>query len=281
MIPARSRPPISSRRAWLRCAVATTALAALAPARLAAQTRDGRLDTIRQRGELTVLSFPYPASTFVRRTDDGGYTGLDYDIMEKFARSLGVRLTIRPVDSFDRLVPSLLAGEGDLIASSFSITPKRAELVRFSDGYFPVLLMIATRKGSAVRSVGDLRGRTALAVKGSSQESRLLQIPGVTVEHRDQNADVHRSLAAGEGDFALFDSTTVAAQLDDYPQLEVVFQLPDRQYYGYAAARTSDLLPSLDSHLDKLKREGLLFHLIRRHLGDKAAEIYRLASEDE
>jgi ABC-type amino acid transport substrate-binding protein len=268
-----------NRAAALGCLLAVWSAALAEPAR--AQDHDGRLDTIRQRGELAVLSFPYPASTFVRETSDGGYTGLDYDIMEKFAGALEVELTIRPVDSFDQLIPRLLAGEGDLIASSFSITPARAEVVRFSDGYFPVLLMVAARKGSGLTSADDLDGLTALAVKGSSQEARLLQIPGVVVEHRAQNADVHRSLAGGEGDFALFDSTTVAAQLDDYPQLEVAFQLPDRQYYGYAAAPGSDLLPALDEHLAALKREGLIFHLIRRHLGDKAAEIYRLASEGD
>lgn len=43
----------------------------------------------------------------------------------------------------------------------------------------------------------------------------------------------------------------------------------------------SDLLPELNRHLSALKKEGLLFHLIRRHLGDKAAEIYRQASAEE
>jgi hypothetical protein len=58
----------------------------------------------------------------------------------------------------------------------------------------------------------------------------------------------------------------------------VAFQLPDRQDYGYAVAPGSDLLPALDAHLATLRKEGLLFHLIRRHLGERAAEIYRQAS---
>jgi len=234
--------------------------------------------TIGERGTLKVLCSPHPASNFFRR-DGEGFTGLDHDVMQKFARSLGVDLEVVAIDSFDRLIPALLAGEGDVIASSFSITPERARSASFSTGYFPVLMMITTRKDSTVASEADLEGLTALSVKGSSQEARLGQIPGVAIEHRPRTPEIYRSLAAGEGDFAVFDSSSVVAQLPNYPGLKIAFQLPDRQYYGFAVAPGSDLVGPLNAHIEALQRGGLLFGLIQRYLGDRAADIYRLASE--
>lgn len=66
---------------------------------------------------------------------DGKVTGLDIELMERLARRIDRRLVVVDME-FSELIPSLLAGDVDVIGSCFSITPERAKVVRFTDSYY-------------------------------------------------------------------------------------------------------------------------------------------------
>lgn len=234
---------------------------------------------VRSRGTLVVLSFPHPKSEFIRRLPDGGFEGLDYDLMRSFARTMGVELEILPTETFDRLIPDLLAGKGDVIASSFSITPGRRELVDFSEPYFPVLLMAVTRKGSPIASIADLQEGIGCVVAGSSQQERL-DAMGVE-RHRfvERSSDCWNEVAEGRADFAVLDSTAVLTNLENHPTLQRAFDLPDRDEYGFAVAPGSDLRAELDRFLAQSRSQGFFYRLVERHFGPKGVELFRLVRE--
>ena len=96
--------------------VVLAALAAAAPA--AARN----VAEIKASGELVMLSYLGANESFLRALPGGGYEGLDYELVAGFARTLGVRLRVVAKPRFIELIPALLAGEGDLIASTMSIT---------------------------------------------------------------------------------------------------------------------------------------------------------------
>jgi ABC-type amino acid transport/signal transduction systems, periplasmic component/domain len=66
---------------------------------------------------------------------DGIVTGLDIELMERVARRINRRLVVVDME-FSMLIPSLLARDVDVIGSSFSITPDRARIIRYTESYY-------------------------------------------------------------------------------------------------------------------------------------------------
>jgi ABC-type amino acid transport substrate-binding protein len=232
------------------------------------------LAEVKARGKLVVLAFPHQESPFIRvkvEVDLNHYDGIDYEIAEGFAKSLGVALEIRPVKpSFAELVPALLRGEGDLIASSFSITPERREKVDFTAPYFVVRKVVVVPKGSPIHSVADLAGKTGSTVGGSSLEERMKTLPGVKLHYVDFTRWNYDALMEKEADFTLLDDTSALRLLPSYPDLTVAFALPDRDLYGFAVPPRSDLKAALNAYLAKIRKSGELDRIVKKYLGEKA-----------
>jgi polar amino acid transport system substrate-binding protein len=243
----------------------------------AVPARGGDLAQLKERGRLVMLSYPHPVSLFVKQPRPGEFEGLDYDLVKTFARALGVELEVRPVTSFDDLIPELLAGRGDVVASSFSITRERDRQVDFTEPYFPVLVMVVVKKGSDIRRERDLAGRRGATVKGSSQEERMRQIPRVEILNVEQSRRNYEAVQSGRADFAFVDSSSALTVLPSFPDLEIAFSFDDVENYGFAVRPGSDLKKALDDHLSELRRGGVFLNLVRKHLGDKGVELFELA----
>lgn len=71
--------------------------------------------------------------------------GLDLELSGIIASRIGRRLDVYDME-FGSLIPSLLDGEIDMIASCLSITPEREKIIRFTDGYYLNGIGILVRK---------------------------------------------------------------------------------------------------------------------------------------
>jgi arginine/lysine/histidine transporter system substrate-binding protein len=248
---------------------------AAAPQVPSASPRGGSaLAAVKARGKLIMLCFPHQESPFIRVDVEIGidqYDGIDYEIMTGFARSLGVTLEVHPVKpSFATLVPALLAGEGDVIASSFSITPERRQKVDFSRPYFAVHTVVLVRKDSHLASPADLAGKTAATVAGSSLEERIKELHPGRIHHVDFTRWNYDALSEQQADFTVLDDTSTLRLLPLYRDLKVAFQLPGVDDYAFAVAPGSDLREALDRFLDDLRRSGRLDKILQFYLGPPA-----------
>jgi membrane-bound lytic murein transglycosylase MltF len=103
-------------------------------------TYRGDLDLMLRKGAVRVLTAYSKTDFFVDKGESGGVT---YEYMRAFEAFLQKRQgpkQPRPVVYFvpvsrDRLIPALLAGEGDLIAANLTATPEREQQVDFSEPY--------------------------------------------------------------------------------------------------------------------------------------------------
>jgi polar amino acid transport system substrate-binding protein len=96
---------------------------------------------------------------------NGAPAGISVDL----AKALGVAIN-QPVEirniPFDGLIPSLKSGKIDLIISSMTSTPQRAESIDFSDPYLHTGLCLLVGRNSSVKSVADLNNSSmTVAVK--------------------------------------------------------------------------------------------------------------------
>jgi len=87
------------------------------------------------------------------------YSGFDVDIARGLAREMGLAPEIINA-SFDGVFPALQNGTFDVVISAVTITPERQQTLLFSDPYIDAGQAIAVKKGSPIRSVDDLSGRT-------------------------------------------------------------------------------------------------------------------------
>jgi polar amino acid transport system substrate-binding protein len=233
------------------------------------------LAEVKARGKLIVLCFPHQESPFIRVKVEvglGHYDGIDYEIMEGFARSLAVALEIRPVKpSFDALLPALLRGDGDVIASEFSVTEERRKRVDFSFPYFTVHHLVVVPAASAVRTPADLAGKRASTIVGSSNEEQTRALRPGAISYANFTRWSFDALTEGKADFTVQDEPSVWRLLELYPGLKVAFALPGAEYYSYAVVPKSDLKPALDRYIEGLQRSGKLDEIIRRYLGKHAA----------
>jgi ABC-type amino acid transport substrate-binding protein len=262
-----------SRWRQLACLALVSALGlafATPPPALGASTAE-----VKQRGRLVVLSFPHSLSSFMRLAD-GGYVGVDYDLMRSFASRLGVQLEVKPVPRFEDLIPSLRGGKGDVIASSFSITTPRRELVDFTASYFPVLVFAMARKGIAISGPADLAGKNGCVVAGSSQEERMDRLAQVRKHYVKSSGECWDVVADGGADFTLLDSTAALAHMDEHPGVVKAFHLPEAEHYGFAVTRGNDLRAEIDAFIAEARKSGFLYQVVRRHFGEQGAELFRL-----
>lgn len=237
------------------------------------------LARIQKSGKLVMLAFPHQQNPFIRVNLTKGpmvqagsaeyFEGFDVELMSLFARQLGVQLEIRPVQepTYAALIPELLAGHGDLIASSLTITPERQRQVAFSRPYFKVYPVIVThRDNDEIRSVADLKFRVGAVTSGSSHEERLLRM-GVAKEllrRFDFSIEAYGAVADGGAEYAMADSSVFAA-LREQGDLRIAFRLPEDNYFGIAVPLGSDLLPELDKFLVTVEKDGTLVRLRQRH----------------
>jgi polar amino acid transport system substrate-binding protein len=91
------------------------------------------IDRIVRTGELRVgTSGNQPPLTAT--TKDGEIIGFDIDLAAAFAKAMGVKLTLVPIQ-FSELLPTLARGEVDMVMSGLTMTPQRNLEVAFVGPY--------------------------------------------------------------------------------------------------------------------------------------------------
>ncbi len=81
------------------------------------------------------IAFDVPYEPFEYRDDNGELTGFEVELATAMCEELQANCEF-VIQAWDGMIPGLLARKFDLIMSSMSITPERAERVLFSEPYY-------------------------------------------------------------------------------------------------------------------------------------------------
>jgi polar amino acid transport system substrate-binding protein len=95
--------------------------------------------------------------------------GVSADLAKALGDFLGKEVEIENLP-FDGLIPALKTGKIDLIISSMTATPERAQSIDFSDAYVKTGLCLLLRTNSNIQSIGDLDqpGKTVVVKLGTT-----------------------------------------------------------------------------------------------------------------
>lgn len=212
----------------------------------------------------------YPPLAFMQ---NGVLAGIEPDLAQQLGKQTGRRILFEIIP-FDRLIPSLQAGQIDLIMAGMSITPERQMQVGFADSYLKVGQMLLVREKDVRRYPRVLFDQSAAVrigvERGSTGEQYVFKTfawGGIT--HFDTTEAGIRALEQGSIDCFVHDAPTIwrfSADLATQHQgLVGLFEpLTDEQLAW--AVRKSDqaLLNQLNQELLRMRQDGRLKEILGR-----------------
>lgn len=202
--------------------------------------------------------------------------GFEYELAKAFAEHLGVDLQIQIAEKWEGMIPSLMARQGDLIAASMTITPRRQQQVVFSDGYMNIeQRIIVHRSNSKVRSVADLAGRDVYVRKGTSYEERLEELRKAGIKlfvylaSDTPTEDLIRQVAERRIPITIADSNIAELNRRYFPQVTIAEPISRPEKLGWAVHPDArDLLARINAFFKEIKESGLFQEIYDRYYTD-------------
>src|SRR5262245_3663366 len=152
--------------------------------------------------------------------------GFDADLGRELARALfGDESKVKLVEAVSRnRIPFLQEDKVDVVLSTMTITDERRQEIDFSDPYYIAGQSILVKKGSPIKDVSDLNGRTVASAQGSTSEKN--------VRDRAPSASLLLFPAYAEALAALKDGRADAVSTDDTILMGMILKDPDLQMVG-------------------------------------------------
>ncbi len=219
----------------------------------------------------------FPPFSFI--DESGQPAGFDVEVMQWIAETLDFELQIVPVD-WDAIIPTLLSGNIDLIASGMSITAQRSERVNFTQAYWVVDLAIVTRQvdGADGESVPEFNPFTLMQAsnrmgvqRGTSSQSWLednVIDAGIAIDLvlYDDFLLALEDLDIGRIDGVVLDSPTAESAIAGR-DLTIVGTIATGEVYGYAVRPDdSTLLDLLNQGLSLIQASPVWDELVSKWL---------------
>ena len=223
------------------------------------------LDTIKKDGVLKVCS----ESGYLpleMKTASGKWIGFDPEMMEAFAKSLGIKLQMLDT-KWDGIIPSLLTGKCDMIASSMAKTKEREKAVTFSNPYYDNKFLIAVKdtpdNRKNYKTLEDFnKSGVKVAVKTGSAPDLYLQdsknLKKAQIMRFDADADTVNAVLGGRSNAFIYDTPYVKlAALNNPGKIYIVPEGFNGDQFGVAMRKKDqDLAKSFNSFLASWKKDG-------------------------
>jgi membrane-bound lytic murein transglycosylase F len=241
------------------------------------------LPPVQQSGELVVITRNSPTTFF--EDASGNFAGLEHDLVELFARELGVKVKFVVASQFNEILPALQNRRAHMAAAGLTVTPDRQQIVRFGPPYQTIQQQVVYNSAMPrPRAAGDLIGKNIEVVAGSSYVERLLELrrklPALQWKEvvSQESEELLAKVSEGTVDCTVVDSNILSLARNYYPNLAVAFTLGPPQQLAWAFPRDSDLflLEKSRDFFDRIEKDGTLKRLIERYYG----HIKRLESDD-
>ncbi len=269
----------------------------------------GDLVELRKRGTLRVLVEGTEEDFLPRQ---GMPKAQDRELLARFAEKHGMAVEFLAVDAFDKLIPLLREGRGDLIAADLTVTPERAKEIAFTRPLARVSEVVIGKRGAPglPRKPEELAGR-AVHVRASSTFAASLRAlaadkaPGLTIEPAPEGAEPEElawQVSRGERPLTVVDSHLLAAIETYNPDVEGLFPIAEGRQLAWAVRLENPALRAalnaflveraLTEHrerlvtadLDGIRKRGVLRVLTRNspvtyflHRGEQAGFDYQMA----
>ena len=205
--------------------------------------------------------------------------GFDHEVLEGFASLQRIKLDIKPVESWDALLPALEGGKGDLIAGRFTVTESRTRIVNFTTEVFPTRNVVINRKPrKPVTTLEGLRAEKVGTIKGTSMAEAIAAAAVPSVDDGLPAGSFGEALKSGRVTAAVWGiESAIALQRED-PEIQLGLFLGPPRSLAYAVRKEDrELLRVLDGYIDNLRKTPTWSRLVVKYFGAAAPEILKKA----
>ena len=196
------------------------------------------------------------------RLDTGKAEGWDYDALAAICKLLNCKPVFKEI-AWDGMITAVSQGQFDVAADGITITPERAQVVDFSDGYMSVDQRVMVRKDSTLTGVNDIKADPKLKIgtqKGTTNYQEAVTLFGeARVTGFDTFGDAVQALINKDVDAVVIDDT--AGQGYVGVNADQTKLLPDKlvsQPLGFVFPKGSKLVPAFNAALAAMKADGTL-----------------------
>ena len=204
-----------------------------------------------------------------------GYTGLDVEFLTLFAKEYGYKLDLQGM-AFEALIPAVSSGKCDIGAAGITITPERAESVKFTDPHFETYGVAVIRKddaaGTSTKTLEDFDNAVIGIQTGTIFSDYADEMfPNATQKNYNLITDMVIALTQGKIDGYIGESTYIkAAQWEGAP-IEAAEGIIDHTEMGYVFpkdAQGSVLREQLNAFIRSFRESGGEAALQAKWFGD-------------
>lgn len=251
------------------------------------------LAAIEDKGTLTVSTDPaYPPQSELNK-DTGEYEGFDIDVATEIAERLGVELALKDV-VWDTITAGNWNGRWDVSVGSMTITPERAEVLRFTPPYYFTPAAIAVHDdNTTISGATDLSGKKIgvcgactydLYLQGTleiaqDESGEAVAIPSEvedpSIVTSDTDSTSLDALALGDGrrlDAVISAQPTIQAAIDAGKPLKIVGEPLYYEPLSVAIDRNASLDPEslvekISGIIEEMHEDGTLSELSEKWYG--------------
>ena len=235
------------------------------------QTPQNQLEQIKKQGVLTVLTRIDP-TTYYQAPE--GFSGMEYDLVQLFAKRLGVRVEFIIPNTFDEILRQITRNKADIAAAGLSITEERRHNLRFSEPYLEVSEQLLYHASNhPPKEILDVNSGIFEVVKNSSHAETLHALKNenptlewLTNNELDSNGLIYL-LNAGLIDYTVSDSNQIELIHRYYPNVEVAFDISDPKQLAWSMIKSDDtsLYDEVNRFFSDLKKNQTLDRLLERY----------------
>jgi len=238
---------------------------------------DSSLERIQKAGVLNVgTEAAYAPYEFVQ---DGKIVGYDKDILDYVMAGLKVKLNQADVP-FQGLLPGLIAGKFDLIATALTMYPDTVKKFAFTEPIMESSLVVVRKAGDGrIKAVDDLDGKAVGVQLGTGGERAIRALdaklkasgkPGYDVHGFVSMPEVALALANGQVDAAMAQLTQFKTLMQKQPGVyELVGPFTGERLFIGWALRPEDksLRDFINARIKQLHDSGRLYQLQQKWFG--------------
>jgi membrane-bound lytic murein transglycosylase F len=252
-------------------------------------TVDIDVDEIKERGTLRVILEYNSISYFIYK---GQRLGFEFELMQNFAQSLGVKLELVVAKSSDDQYNLLNEGKGDIIANGLFDNIQIKQQVAITNPYRSVQQVIVQRKpgisnnpadstrrnDTILQSAFDLSDKIVYVADNSIFYNRLKEISdsnGINIDVRilsdDRGTDdIIEAVANGEINYTIANKDVALLNKSYFENLDVNTAIGNEQNLHWAVRKNSeDLLASVNNWISRFEKEKLYTVLYNKYFNDE------------